>query len=135
VHSGQAPNCSFFTNWKTLSDAIIWDVEIQTPGTYLAELWYTCPAAAVGSTIELSCGDSRTTAMLKPFWDPPLNTTDDRVPRKGESFVKPFRPLSLGEIDLQTGACQLRLQALDIPGDSVADVRRLVLRPVFSSAE
>ena len=135
VHSGQAPNCSFFTNWKTLSDAIIWDVEIQTPGTYLAELWYTCPAAAVGSTIELSCGDSRTTAMLKPFWDPPLNTTDDRVPRKGESFVKPFRPLSLGEIDLKTGACQLRLQALDIPGDSVADVRRLVLRPVFSSTE
>ena len=135
VRSGKAPNCSHFTNWSTPGDKIVWDVEIQTPGRYAAELWYTCPATDIGSTVALSCGDSRTTATIKPTWDPPLNTDDDRVPRKSESFTKPFKILSLGELDLSAGASQLQLQALHIPGKSVADVRRLILRPLASPAQ
>lgn len=128
--SGKAPNCSFFTHWNTTSQAITWDVDIQTAGRYAAELWYTCPADSAGSTIELRCGTSLTSATVEPAWDPPLNTSDDRVPRHAESYTKPFRPLALGEIDLAAGPSQLRLRATTIPGETVADVRRLVLRPV-----
>ncbi len=128
--SGKAPNCSFFTNWNTTSQAITWDVDIQTAGRYAAELWYTCPTDSAGSTIELRCGTSLTSATVEPAWDPPLNTSDDRVPRHAESYAKPFRPLALGAIDLAAGPSQLRLRATTIPGETVADVRRLVLRPV-----
>ena len=128
--SGKAPNCSFFTNWNTTSQAITWDVNVHTPGRYAAELWYTCPDAAAGSTIELRCGTSQTSATVKPAWDPPLNTNEDRVPRHAESYTKPFRPLALGEIDLAAGPSQLQLRATTVSGDTVADVRRLVLRPV-----
>jgi arylsulfatase A-like enzyme len=130
VHSGRAPNCSFFTGWTNRTDAISWDVEVHRPGRYAAELWYTCPAADVGSTIELCFGDRRMTASIGPAWDPPSNTGEDRVPREAESYAKPFRPLLLGEIELPAGSGQLRLRATDIPGKVVADVRRLVLRPV-----
>jgi arylsulfatase A-like enzyme len=130
VRSGRAPNCSFFTGWTKTTDAIVWDVKVHQPGRYAAELWYTCPAADIGSTIELSFADRRMTALIGPAWDPPLNTGEDRVPRKGESYAKPFRPLPLGEIELPAGSGQLRLRAIDVPGKAVADVRRLVLRPV-----
>ena len=52
--SSQAPNCSYFTNWTSPDDRITWDVAVETPGRYEAVVYYTCPAADVGSTVELS---------------------------------------------------------------------------------
>ena len=130
VHSGRAPNCSFFTNWKNTEDSLVWDVDVLNAGVYAAKIWYTCPAGDAGSTIQLSCGENQITTSVTPSWDPPLNTGEDRVDRGGESYVKPFRVLSLGDIKLEAGKAQLRLTALHVPGASVADVRRLVLYPV-----
>jgi len=130
VHSGRAPNCSFFTDWKNTEDSLVWDVDVLNAGTYTAKIWYTCPAKDVGSTIQLSCGESRITTSVTPSWDPPLNTGEDRADRGSESYVKPFHVLSLGDIKLEEGKAQLRLTALHVPGQSVADVRRIVLYPV-----
>ena len=54
--SATAPNCSYFTNWRTTEDKITWDIEVATGGEYEAVIYYTCPAADVGSTVELSFG-------------------------------------------------------------------------------
>jgi arylsulfatase A-like enzyme len=129
ARSSKAPNCSYLTNWKTTDDSITWTVDMLTAGSYDAELWYTCPEADAGSTIALACGPASTQATIQPGWDPPLDTTHDRVPRKGEGFDKEFRPLALGEIELAAGPATLTLRATTIPGGSVADVRRLVLVP------
>ena len=136
--SGRAPNCSFFTSWTSADDSISWTVDVLTPGRYEAELWYTCGSANTGSTVELVCKQAgqapdaapRTAAVVATAWDPPLNTGEDRVDRGSESYDKPFKPLSLGRIDLPRGHASLILRARDIPGGSVADIRRLVLRPL-----
>jgi arylsulfatase A-like enzyme len=130
VRSGKAPNCSFFTGWTSRDDTIAWDVDVLTPGRYDALLWCTCPVADAGATIELSCGLATTRGTITPGWDPPLERDDDRVSRGAESYVKEFRPLALGPIDLAAGPGRLVLRATAIPGRSVADVRRLVLVPV-----
>ena len=129
TRSSKAPNCSSFTNWKTTDDSITWTVDVLTAGSYDAELWYTCPEADAGSTIALACGPASTQATIQPGWNPPLDTTHDRVPRKGEGFDKEFRPLALGRIELAAGFATLTLRATTIPGSSVADVRRIVLVP------
>jgi hypothetical protein len=65
---------------------------------------------------------------VAPGWNPPLNTNQDTLPRPaGESQMKEFRPLSLGQIDLEKGIGPLTLRALEIPGKSVMDVRRVTL--------
>jgi len=127
--SAPAPNCSFFTDWKTPTDSITWTVDVLTPGDYDAELWYTCPVADTGSTVTLSCGAAAVTGRIAPGWDPPLRIDEDRVPRKGEGFDKEFRPLPLGRIRLDAGPATLTLRADTVPGATVADVRRLVLVP------
>jgi hypothetical protein len=86
----------------------------------------------VGSTVQLSCGESRITTTVTPAWDPPLNTGEDRADRGSESYAKPFHVLSLGGIKLEVGKTQLRLTALHVPGASVADIRRIVLYPVVN---
>jgi arylsulfatase A-like enzyme len=129
--SAPAPNCSFFTNWRSTDDRITWDVAVATGGTYQATVHYACAAADVGSTVELSCGDHRVRARVATAHDPPLRGAEhDRVPRRGESYVRDFRPLRLGTIQLDEGTGRLALRAVDVAGDQVMDVRYLLLTRV-----
>jgi hypothetical protein len=124
--SSSAPNCSYFVNWKTTADAITWDVEVATAGEYQVTLDYT--SADPGSTVELSLGTSKLSGKVAPGWDPPLYTNQDTLPRPhGESTMKDFHPLELGTISLKKGRGLLTLRALEVPGASVMDLRRLTL--------
>lgn len=130
--SANAPNCSFFTHWTgAADDRITWDVEAGKAGNYEAVLHYTCAPADVGSTIELASRAGRTEAKITEAHDPPLRGAEnDRVPRKGESLVKEFKPISLGRLPLAAGRDTLTLRALTVPGKRVVDVRMLELRLV-----
>jgi hypothetical protein len=126
--SGQAPNCSFFTNWTSEKDKITWDIEVTTSGNYEAVIYYTCPQEDVGSTVELRFNGSRVQGKVSEPHDPPLLGAEfDRVDRGGESYVKDFRPLRLGTFHLEKGRGELTLQALDVPGRQVMDVRAVML--------
>lgn len=124
--SSAAPNCSYFINWKSTNDTLTWLIDIHTTGRYEVTVDYTCPDADVGSLVQLSCGKSRLTGRVGPGWDPPLNTNQDTLPRPhGESQMKEFHTMKLGEVQLEQGEAHLVLQALEIPGQSVMDVRRI----------
>lgn len=125
--SANAPNCSYFANWTSPDDSMTWDIEVHTAGNYEVAIHYTCPSADAGSTIELSFKDSKVTGTVAPAWDPPLIDNQDRVPRKGESYLKEFRRLSLGTMRLEQGRGLLTLRALKVAGKTVMDVRLIEL--------
>ena len=125
--SGSAPNCSYFTNWKTTTDSLTWDIEVANAGRYEVILYYTCPAADIGSTVEISFLDAKLSGKITPAFDPPLLDQDDRTVRKGESWIKDFSPLRLGTVTLPSGRSLLTLKALDIPGRQVMDLRKVSL--------
>ena len=121
------------THWTSPDDAMTWDIAVATSGDYEAEIFYTCPEADAGSAIQLDFNGAKIAGKVAPAWDPPLIDNQDRVPRKGESVMKEFRPLSLGRMHLEKGRGLLTLHATHIAGKTVADVRRvtltLVVRP------
>jgi hypothetical protein len=126
--SSGAPNCSYFVNWKSVEDAIVWNIEVQTTGRYEVVIDRTCPEDSVGALVELGFQTNRLEGRVESSWDPPLYTNQDTLPRPhGESPMKEFRPFKLGEIELSKGTGLLTLKALQIPGKSVMDVRRLTL--------
>ena len=126
--SSQAPNCSYFVNWKSTEDRIEWNVEVATTGVYRASVDYTCAAGDENSEVELGFKSSSVRALVNPAWDPPLYTNQDTIPRgHGESQMKEFRTLDLGDIRLEKGAGPIVLRAVKIPGKSVMDLRRLTL--------
>jgi arylsulfatase A-like enzyme len=126
--SANAPNCSFFTHWTKADDAMTWAVEVTTAGKYEATLHYTCPKADAGAAVELALGTAKWTGTIADPHDPPLRGQEhDRVPRQGESYVKDFKPLSLGVVDLTAGAGTLTLRATRVSGSRVADVRAVEL--------
>jgi hypothetical protein len=126
--SARAPNCSYFTNWKSADDRITWDIEVATPGRYEAVVYYTCAAKDVGSKVELAFQQSRLEAKVSEAHDPPLyGDNHDLASRGSESLVKDFKPLSLGTIELPRGRGELALRTLDVAGEQVMDVRLILL--------
>jgi hypothetical protein len=103
---------------------------VAQAGTFRVDLYYTCPAEDIGSTVELSFPGSRLTGRVAQAHDPPLRGMErDRI-RRAESYVKDFKPMTLGRIRLAPGTGTLRLRAIDIPGTQVMDFRLMVLTPV-----
>jgi arylsulfatase A-like enzyme len=126
--SSPAPNCSYFVNWISTEDGMVWQLDVQTSGRYEVVIDYTCPETDEGSRVELAFLNSRLAGDVTPAWNPPLYTNQDTLPRPhGESQMKEFRPLKLGVMELERGLGTLTLRALTIPGKSVMDVRRVTL--------
>jgi arylsulfatase A-like enzyme len=126
--SSAAPNCSYFVNWTSQDDRMVWLLDVRAAGRYDVTIDYTCPVPDTGATVELAFKDARLTGKVAAGWDPPLYTNQDTLPRpRGESPMKEFRPLKLGEMRLAAGQGPLTLRALEIPGKSVMDVRRVTL--------
>jgi arylsulfatase A-like enzyme len=126
--SSGAPNCSYFTSWTSPDDAMTWEVDVHTAGRYEAVVHYTCGEASVGAAIELTCGNGKWAGVIDTAHDPAVRGAErDRVPRGAESYVKDFRPLSLGMGTLPAGRNTLTLRATHVPGEAVADVRQIEL--------
>lgn len=127
--SNRYPNDSFFRNWNSKSDSITWDIEVLHEGEFEVELYYSLPEEDLGSVIELSFGDTSLTDTIDVAHDPPIEGMEhDRIPRQ-ESYIKDFRPLKMGRINLEAGRGFLTLKALDLPGGG-PDVRLLMLKRV-----
>ena len=126
--SSNAPNCSYFVNWTDKADSMAWSLEVRTAGRYQVAIDYTCRITDAGSTIALTFQNEVFKGKVEPGWDPPLYTNQDTLPRPdGESQMKDFHTLELGEMRLPSGKGPLILRALDIPGKSVMDVRRITM--------
>lgn len=126
--SASAPNSSYFTNWTNTEDRMVWNLQVRTSGEYDVVIDYTCPLADAGSLVAVELGEARTTGRVLPGWDPPLYTHQDTLPRPpAESRLKEFRSLSMGRVRLKEGKGALVLRALEVPGRTVADVRRVTL--------
>ena len=125
--SSPAPNCSYFVNWTDPQDSMTWDIDVHAAGSYEVAIYYTCPIADAGSTVELNFKNDRLEGVVAPGWDPPLIDDQDRVPRKGESTMKEFHPLNLGTMRLEAGRGLLTLKALRVAGSRVMDVRLVTL--------
>jgi arylsulfatase A-like enzyme len=126
--SSKAPNCSYFKNWTDPDASITWDIEVATTGQYEAIVHYTCAQPDLGSEIALDFNGSSVHAIVNQVNDPPLiGAALDRVPRTSESFVKDFKPMSLGTFELKAGRGPLTLHALKVPGKYVMDMRMVEL--------
>ncbi|MEM9480896.1 MAG: arylsulfatase [Verrucomicrobiota bacterium] len=125
--SNRFPNDSFFLNWTSVEDSITWNCEVGKAGTYQVEIFYTCPEADIGSTVELSFQGETLIKKITEAHDPPLKGMENDLVKRMESYVKDFKRMNFGNIQLKEGRGTLKLQALEIPGSQVMDFRLMLL--------
>ena len=124
--SNRWPNSSFFTNWKSSQDSIVWQVDVLHEDDYQVDLYYTCAPQNVGCDIRLSIGSSEIQTTISEPFDPPFLYPEKDRDERGESFVKPFKPKRMGTIHLSEGYQKMVLTSPRIPGESAIDFRLLM---------
>lgn len=129
IRSNRWPNSSYYLNWISTNDSITWPVDVLENGEFEVELFYTCPVNDVGSRVRLSCNNQILDYKISEAFDPPLLDKSDIYPR-GEGYVKPFKKVNMGRIQLKKGKGTLCLKALEIPGSQVMDFRLLMLKRI-----
>lgn len=126
--SNRFPNCSFFRNWTSTDDKITWRAEVGASGTYEVVLYYAAKSA--GAKCELIFNDSVLPFEIREAHDvPELGAEHDRHPRV-ESYVKDFKAVSIGRINLKKGQGELTLRATEIPGEEAMEFRLFTLERV-----
>ncbi len=119
----------WLVNWTSPNDRMEWQLQSKRPARYEVYLRYTCPEAQIGSTVEVTIGNSKLQTRITEAFDPPLLPSPDQVPRK-EAYEKPWKLLKLGEMEVPAGSSVLSLHALKVAGKEVAEVKSVLLRPV-----
>ncbi len=130
--SNRYPNDSFFTNWISTADSIYWDAEILKEGDFEITLYYTCEQDDIGTSIQLSFGSGTIESEIDEAHNPPLQGMENDRVKRIESYIKDFKPLTMGTIHLEKGIGPLVLKALDIPGDESIDFRLLMFKRVVN---
>jgi len=126
IRSNKFPNCSYFLNWISPKDKITWPAHVQHTGRYRVYLHYTCKKENVGCRVQLSFNDSTISQKIVESHDPPVvGANEDRFVRV-ESYVKYFREIDLGIIELHAGAGELSLTIPEMPGDEGIEFRLLM---------
>ncbi|MFZ4765269.1 MAG: N-acetylgalactosamine 6-sulfate sulfatase, partial [Roseimicrobium sp.] len=92
-------------------------------------VYYTCAAENVGTEIEATFANHAVRQVVREAHDPPAyGQENDRADRAAESYVKDFKPLHLGTIELEKTRGPLTLRALRIPGKAAIEVRYVVIQ-------
>ncbi len=126
--SNKFPNCSYFQNWTSVDDKITFKARVAASGTYTVDLYYAAKEA--GAKCVLRFNDAVLPFEITEAHDvPELGAEHDRYAR-AESYVKDFKAVSIGSINLEKGDGELTLKATEIPGAEAMEFRLLTLERV-----
>ena len=130
--SNKFPNCSYFYNWTSLDDKITWPVQVGASGKYEVTMHYALPKGDEGTAVQISYDmgyyASATTVTLNKAHDVPVRGQENDRVKRMESYVKDFKPISMGLLNLKQGKGVLTLKALEIPGKTALEFRLLMLK-------
>ena len=130
--SNKFPNCSYFYNWTSLDDKITWPVQVGASGKYEVTMHYALRKGDEGTAVQISYDmgyyASATTVTLNKAHDVPVRGQENDRVKRMESYVKDFKPISMGLLNLKQGKGVLTLKALEIPGKTALEFRLLMLK-------
>lgn len=125
LRSNRWPNDSYITNWKSVSDSIIWPVNVLASGDFEIFLHYTCQTSNLGTRLELSLGNQKIGRTINEAFESPLDASLRDIYPRMESDVKAFKRIKFGELTLSKGIGTVYLTANQIPGQEAIDFRML----------
>lgn len=112
TYSSIHPNQSHTENWIEEGDSIFWALNINTEGTYKAELQYGCPEGKTGSRFMLTSNSGSVIFAI----DQPFNSEilpDRDYVKRSESVERTWAWMNIGVIKLGKGPEKITLKLLE----------------------
>ena len=118
----------YVINWKNTNDSVIWEIDVYEAGEYNFIMHYYCDNNNPGAEFKLS-GSNGTIDNIVTETKPQKVVLEEihnmNNPPKNIYWLK----LELGSMHLDKGPQKLLLQAVNIPGEYAAEVRKLEIIP------
>jgi uncharacterized protein (DUF1697 family) len=104
-----------------------WNVEVAEQSTWQVSLRYGAKPENLGARLHLFAGEEQLEARLEQAFAPQFIPNHEQVLRDQEAVEMSWTEMPLGELTLPAGRQTLVLQASEIQGDGVAEVKALIL--------
>jgi arylsulfatase A-like enzyme len=119
---------TWIREWTSTEAYPTWKLDILNSGTYRVAIRHSLADKDVGAKIGVEIGDQQLTARLDHAFDMPLVHKSNRyLPADGYEEKAAWKWLELGTLKLSKGATEMRVRALEIPGESSIDLRAVRL--------
>jgi arylsulfatase A len=119
---------AWLTGWTDAADAIRFDLDVVTPGSYEVALLYACPEADAGGTVRVRAGDAVVSGAVPAFAGRELPLPHRSTENRDVFRDREWGVLALGRLRLERGPTRLTVEAVNKPGASVMDLKEVVLR-------
>ena len=125
-YSSIHPNQAHTEGWKRAGDSLYWNLSVETPGIFNAELQYGCPPGSPGSEFEISSASGRITFNITNPFKSVLLPERDYV-KRSESVERTWAWMTAGELELKTGKEQIVLKLCRPSSDEAGIIKALRL--------
>jgi len=122
------PNDSYFYDWTSTDDEIVWKATAGESGRFVVKIFYASKSA--GAKCRLSFQGKSLEFTIPEAHDVPTEGKAEDRSLRTESYTKDWKGLEVGEIELTKGDGELVLSALEIPGEEAMEFRLMTLRKV-----
>ena len=114
--------------WHTTKDSLYWEIDCLKGGKYEIELEYLCKPENTGSKLECSIGSTKKEVIVQSAFYSKQIPSPDRIPRKEAYEMSEWKKLQLGTFTIAEGKQTIKLKALRVAKENVAEVKALRLR-------
>ena len=118
----------WIATWNTTQDSIYWEVDCIKSGKYEIELDYLCKPGDTGSRIECSIGTDKKGVVVRSAFYSKQIPSPDRVHRKEAYEMSEWKKLPLGTFTIPEGKHLIKIKALHVAKENVAEIKCLRLR-------
>lgn len=125
---GHAWAHDWIEKWDNKKDSIFWGIDCEKTGEYVVELEYMLKEANAGSKILCSIGKTEKAFTLQETFYSEQIESPDRIPRKEAYEMKAWNRVALGSFYIPEGKQIVKLKAVDIKNENVAELYSLRLK-------
>ncbi|HLF33650.1 MAG TPA: arylsulfatase [Cyclobacteriaceae bacterium] len=113
-------------NWKNSADKAVWEMDVNTQGTYEVFMEYSSGKASAGKKITVSSGSGKLEYSLSGEVIAPYIESPDRV-KRAEVYERRWERVPVGETILEKGLQELSVQPAEVMDDTAFSVKAVYL--------
>ncbi|MFM8587965.1 MAG: sulfatase-like hydrolase/transferase, partial [Bacteroidota bacterium] len=130
IRSSKHPNDSYFLGWKSATDKITWNIEVEEDGLFEIEVFYACSEKNIGTELEMKFNDASISKKIYAANNVPVMGMEHDKVERDESYVKDFKPMKLGNVALKKGKGIMELSSKNLLSPDDLECNMITLRRI-----
>lgn len=121
---------SWITDWTDTRATIVWKIDVPESSPWKFSLLCACRPENAGGQLRISCGASSREFVVPESDNTTFDVSRERIPPSPHYATRTWQRITLGELLLQRGRHEIRIEGRQRQGPAFAEIKSLLLVPV-----